>query len=266
WRILPALAGTWSYVWLTGASPSAVRAGIMISCLGLARCLFRQPHLFPALALSAWIVLLVDPAQLFQLGFQLSYGVVAAILLVGLPLAGHLRSVLFRPDWHRQPRPRWRHATEKGAGWALDLACVSISAAIGSMPLIVQHFHLFTPGGTLVGILLNPLASLVVMAGCLAMLSGLLQLSVPAGWIAMAAWPAIRLMEWLLGLCLRVPGAVSERSWAWPHTGACLLGLSLGIAWMLQRLRQRGFVLPAAAYVLPHLIVLAGLALTTVHT
>jgi competence protein ComEC len=266
WRMLPALAGTWGYVWLTGASPSAVRAGIMISCMGACRWLLRQPHIFPALALSAWIVLLIDPMQLFHLGFQLSYSVVGSILLVGLPLARHLREHWIQRPWHVHQRPRWRLWLDKLKGWSLDLVCVSASASLGSMPLIIQHFDLFTPGGTLFGILLNPLATLVVMAGCVALLLGLLPAGVAGGWIAIATWPFIRSMEWLLLLCLAVPGSVGQRSWPWPHTGNCLVGLVLCCAWLLQYLRQRGIPLPAAFYLLPHALVIACIALVTVHT
>ena len=266
WRFLPTLSGTWIYVWLTGASPSAVRAGIMISCVALARLLLRQPHLFPALVLSAWLVLLLDPGQLFQLGFQLSYSVVASILLVGLPLARHLRQHFGLAGMPRDPQPRWQHRLRKAAAWGLDLSSVSASASLGSLPLIIQHFSLFTPGGFLFGMLLNPLASLTVMSGCVAMLAGFSPLPLLGEWVARGLWPVIAVMESALALCLRIPGAVSARNWAWPPFGTLLLLGMLLLAWSLQRLRQGGTTLPALLYLAPHALVLAGLALTSVNT
>jgi competence protein ComEC len=264
WRLAPVLAGTWAYVWLTGASPSAVRAGIMLSCIGLAALARRQPHPFPALVLSAWLVLLWRPSQLFHLGFQLSYGVVAAILLVGLPMARQLRDGAGR----RFPEQVGGGAVRRRARRFLlgsgDLACVSASASLASMPLIIQHFQLFTPGGTVVGILLNPLAVLAVMTGCLVLLAAPLAGIPLAGLLALAAWPGIRLMEWLLAACLRVPGAVDDRAWALPGFGTALLLAVLLAAWALQRLRMGGRALPAAALLAPHAIVLGALALGSV--
>ncbi|NDV61974.1 ComEC/Rec2 family competence protein [Puniceicoccales bacterium CK1056] len=264
-QILP-LLGTWSYVWLTGSSTSAVRAGIMISCLGLARVVFRQPQLFPALILSAWLVLILDPLELFQLGFQLSYGVVLSIILVGLPLAQHLRILMSdyagRHFLSSKPVDRFLKLLCGGS----DIACVSISAGLASMPLIVQHFGLFTPGGVLFGILLNPLVTLVVMAGCLSLVSAPLIGPLGAGTIAVATWPCIRGIEWLLHACLGIPGAVGERAWNWPQAGTLLLVGMLLLAWFLQRLRMSGRSLPGITYLLPHLLVLVVLAKGSIST
>ena len=257
WPLMAVLAGTWYYVWLTGAPPSAVRAGIMISCVSLARVVLRQPHLFPALALSAWLVLLIDPRQLFHLGFQLSYAVVGAIILVGLPMAqqareyiGRRRSTAARP----LPQPMARFLIA-----ASDLLWVSLSASIASAPLILQHFNLLTPGGILFGMLLNPLASLCVMAGCVALLTGPL-LGMPLGGVLpVMTWPLISLMEAILRLCLRIPGAVATREWAWEPAGTVLVAAVLGVAWALQHLRMHGNRVPAALYLLPHAMVQAAI-------
>ena len=261
-QVIPVLLGTWAYVWLTGASPSAVRAGIMITCVAVARVVLRQPHLFPSLILSAWIVLLLSPSQLFHLGFQLSYGVVASIILVGLPLAQKLRWRIEELRERHPPRSPWGRATWKAVQGLSDLACVSTSAGLASTPLIIQHFALFTPGGILMGILLNPLATLSVMAGCVALLVGHFLTAVPAGWVAMACWPVIEGMEFLLQLCLRTPGAVSTRNWLWPGAGTIVLLVYLALAWWLQKRRMRGRGLSSLTYGLPLAFVMAALLMT----
>jgi competence protein ComEC len=265
-QVIPVLAATWGYVWLTGSSPSAVRAGIMISCIALSRSLLRQPHLFPALVFSAWLVLIWQPTQLFHLGFQLSYGVVASIVLVGLPLARDLRNRLNRhAAFLGRGGPR-RRLLLKSLVWSSDLTCVSLSAGLASMPLIIQHFGLFTPAGVVLGILLNPMATACVMTGCITLLATPLLGTGLAGWLALAAWPVIRLMEFLLRVCLSIPGAVSNRSWTWPPTGTLVLLSMLVAAWFLQRARMRTLPLPAATHLLPFAIVLAALGMTAVDT
>ena len=264
-RLLCVLTATWGYVWLTGSSPSAVRAGIMISCIGIARQLPRQPHLFPALAASAWIVLLWQPEQLFSLGFQLSYSVVGAIILMGLPLARYLRQLEIRPITRRGPAPALQRLLAKATGTFLDLACVSLSAGLGSMPLIIQHFSLFTPAGILLGILLNPLATYCVMTGSITLLCGLP--AVPnAGYLALAGWPAIRIMEELLHFTASLPGAFSARNWDWPPTGTILLLCALSLAWIFQYLKQQGRNPSPVTLVLPHLLIIAALLFTRLQT
>ena len=267
WRLVPVLAGTWAYVWLTGGTPSAMRAGIMISCLGLARILLRQPHLFPALALSAWLVLVMDPAQLFHLGFQLSYAVVGSILLVGLPMASHGQRLV--AGWWiflRHPLPPWKRLLRKLLQGSVSLVCVSISASLASMPLIIQHFGLFTPGGILLGPLLNPLATFSVMAGCLALLLAPVPVVPLGATVAKASWPAIRMMEVLLQTCLDIPGTHSLRTWPWPATGTGVVLLMLAIAWTLQRLRQSGHRLHPATFLIPVVVIMVGLALSSVDS
>jgi len=230
----------------------------------MARYLLRQPQFFPSLVLSAWLVLIYNPRQLFDLGFQLSYGVVSSIILVGLPMAQCCRVSLEGIFSRIYPRKRWQDLLGRLIQSIADLACVSISAGMASMPLIVQHFGLFAPGGILLGILLNPLASLTVMLGCLVMLTGIAIGNLPAGWIAMATWPGIRLMESMIAVCLRIPGAVSERHWPWPPTGTVLLMGALILAWWLQWMRQNGKALPPATVLLPLAVILAGLSLASI--
>ncbi len=265
WRLPPVLILMWSYVWITGSSPSAIRAGIMFSTLILSRHLLRQNHLFPALVLSACIVLAIDPYQLFHLGFQLSYGVVTSIILIGLPAAQELRQWMNRQFGQTFPRPKWKRRLHLVLMSSADILLVSASASLASMPLIIQHFELFTPGGAFLGFILNPLVTATVMTGCTSLLLAVFPFP-PAGWLAIATWPLIWCIEWLLNICLMIPGAVSSRCWAWPPTGICLLLFGLNSAWLIQLLRQCGRIRRPAFLLIPPLILLAGLTLSKVST
>ena len=108
------------YVPLTGADPSIVRAGI-VGVLGLAAMFFsRQTDTYHFLALSAAVILTINPNSLFDPGFQLSYAAVLAIFLVAPALSAPLSSV---PAILREP--------------------VAISAAAGlvTAPILLYHFH-----------------------------------------------------------------------------------------------------------------------------
>ncbi|MEO7415075.1 MAG: ComEC/Rec2 family competence protein, partial [Opitutaceae bacterium] len=106
------------------------------------------------------------------------YGIVAALLLLGLPLAenwsdrGKLFALLPKPawSWHHHLRDwLWRALlTSFGVGVAATL----VSAVSG-----VLFFQLFTPGALLANVVLIPAASFVIMAGFISLLGGLLGLT-----------------------------------------------------------------------------------------
>ena len=76
----------WLYVDITGGTPSAVRAFLMVIFIHAALVVRRPGNPVAALVGSAVGVLLVQPLQLFSASFQLSYAIVAALLLLGLPV------------------------------------------------------------------------------------------------------------------------------------------------------------------------------------
>lgn len=69
------------YTFLSGASPSTLRAVIMYSVFSFSFFLKRRPNSFNSLGLAGLICLLIDPSMLFAVGFQLSFLAVFAILI-----------------------------------------------------------------------------------------------------------------------------------------------------------------------------------------
>ena len=68
------------YVIMTGANPPALRATIMLSCIFLSFALDREPLIYNSLALSALVILIFEPQQLFTASFQMSYGATIGIV------------------------------------------------------------------------------------------------------------------------------------------------------------------------------------------
>src|SRR5690606_31994265 len=132
------------------------------------RAVLRQREALAALVASAVAVLLWQPQQLFTAGFQLSYAVVGAILLFGLPVAASLRG---RIDlWNFVPErslSRWRLWLRRVIRGIADTFSISLAATLGSAPLIIAHFGLLTPGALFLNMVLIPCASLAVMDGVL---------------------------------------------------------------------------------------------------
>ncbi len=78
---LLALFGVFLYAALSGFTPSALRAMIMVLAFGFAFLLDRPQTPLNALALSAWILLVINPYYLFSPAFQLSYAAVFFLIL-----------------------------------------------------------------------------------------------------------------------------------------------------------------------------------------
>ena len=147
------------YVKITGSTPSAVRAFLMTGFYWMAFSCRRQNSPFAALIGSAVFVLCVLPEQLWSLGFQLSYSVVASILLLGLPMNQRLLDT-FRPfRWLPENSWKWWHkCIDPCISKLCLLFSISLSAWLASAPLSAAYFGNITPGGIILNMfLVHPL-------------------------------------------------------------------------------------------------------------
>ena len=126
-RLLFILVTLWSFAVIAGLSPSVVRAVTMFSLFAIVKGLKRSSNSLNTLAISAFILLLVRPAFCFDLGFQLSYAAVAAIIII--------KPIL----------DSWINFKTRIANWFLDLLKLSVAAQLGVLPLSLYYFHQF-PG------------------------------------------------------------------------------------------------------------------------
>jgi len=162
WLVIPIL---WFYTAATGWQPSAIRSTIMMSVIILGWTLERPVDLLNSLAAAAGFILVWDPQQLFQAGFQLSFAVVASIGLL-LPPIEQWRQRLLRTDPLLPPelRPSWQRRLDLPLRLVTVSFAVSLAAWLGSLPLIMTYFHLVTPVGLLANIVVVQLGSLALAA------------------------------------------------------------------------------------------------------
>lgn len=189
------------YVFVTGMSPSALRAFIMAAVWLLAVVLRRKGHPVNILALAFILLCLTDPLQVFQPGFQLSFCVFAVIVC----LAGWISRE--RPLWAPDPfiphriynvRERGLVRLEKAGRGAL---LVSVGAWLMSIPLTAWHFgawNLYAP-------LTNLCLSMLVLPLMGVSLFGLMFAWCP--WMLCACNTAA---SWLASLMLAVAGGVAS--------------------------------------------------------
>jgi competence protein ComEC len=240
--ILPFLAG---YVLLTGAPPSVVRAAIMAGLYLWGRALQRRPNTWNILAAAAIISVLIDPRSQFTAGFQLSFTAVAAILYLLPRLQASLKETTIG-EWLYAGMIR-RFAT--------DLALVSISAQLGTMPLQAIYFHVLPVYGLAANLLVVPLAGVAVAAGALALASAPL-LGWVGGMFAQTAWLATTGIQFIITWLSTWPlGVVVTGQPGWPLPAGLIVVL-LGLPRLFTGERRRRLF-----YLLAGGLLLANLAL-----
>src|SRR6185312_4559811 len=175
--ILPLL---WFYVDLTGRPASAIRAAVMLTIVLVGWMLKRPVDVPNSLFAAALVLLLWQPQQLFQAGFQLSFCVVFCIILI-MPWFDQLvqKWLKFDPLLPDELRPRWQFFLHKPIRWVCGLISSSFAAWLGSLPLAAYYFHLLTPVSTPANVIAVPLCMGVLVCNTATILFG--------GWLPVVA-------------------------------------------------------------------------------
>ncbi len=161
------------YAAMTGWPASAIRAIVMILVVFGGWMLKRPSDLINSLFAAALIILVWEPRQLFQAGFQLSFFVVLCIILI-LPFFQRLNENLLKPDplLPESLQPRWKRLLRTPALWLTDLFLTSLAAWLGSIPLVAYYFHVLTPSSGPANVLAVPLCALVLICNLASLLFG----------------------------------------------------------------------------------------------
>jgi len=191
--LLPLL---WFYVALTGWPASAIRATVMLTIIILGWALKRPSDLINSLFAAALIILVWQPQQLFQAGFQLSFFVVLCIILT-VPALHKIGARLVAPDPLLPPqlRPAWQQKLRAPAKHLGDLLLTSLAAWLGSLPLVAYYFHIVTPVSTPANMVAVPLCAFVLVSNLASLLL--------AGWFPAGA-ELFNHAGWFLMECIRV--------------------------------------------------------------
>ena len=145
------IAAVLVYACLIGFRPSVFRASLMAILFLFATLIDRDADLFNLLAFAALVLLLLNPQQLWDVGFQLSFVAVASIVYFVPKMEGALRRLWENED--NSPSQdgipvltRFRNAAVK---WLVLSYLVTLAAQIGTTPLIAYHFFRTYPLGIL---------------------------------------------------------------------------------------------------------------------
>jgi competence protein ComEC len=135
------------YLLLSGVSTSATRAVVMAGLLLGGAVLHRAASPLNTLGVAALVLLLWRPGALFDVGFQLSFAAVAAIVTV-VPRLEDLAPQTWTAGWAR------RHAWE--------VTAVSFAATLGTAPVLLYHFGYASAAGLVLNLAAIPLTGLAL--------------------------------------------------------------------------------------------------------
>ena len=185
----------WAYAFITGLSPSVLRATVMFSFLELGRLMRRDMSVYNTLAASAFMLLAINPDMLFKAGFQLSYAAVVGIVSL------QPRIVRLLPISRRKRPLRWL--------W--ELTAVSIAAQISTLPFCLYYFERTPVYFWLSNVIVSPGA--VVMIGLTLLLLAVSPVPVLAKIVGVATTYAARAMNWSVKAIADLPFSTIENTY-----------------------------------------------------
>lgn len=148
----------WVFAFIAGLSASVVRAVTMFTFITIGQSLHKKPFIEHSLIASMFVLLLVKPMFLFDIGFQLSYLAVFGIVWIQ-PLLINL--------W--KPKSKIIYKV-----W--ELTSVSVSAQIGILPISLYYFHQFPSLFLLSNLVVIPILAGILIGGFLIIALSLLQI------------------------------------------------------------------------------------------
>lgn len=148
----------WMFAFIAGLSASVIRAVTMFTFVAIGQTTNRQKIIEHSLIASMFLLLLIKPMFLFDIGFQLSYLAVFSI-------------VWFQPLLYSLWKPRFFIPNKF---W--QLTTVSVSAQIGILPISLYYFHQFPSLFIVANLVIIPCLGTVLFGGILIIFLALLNI------------------------------------------------------------------------------------------
>lgn len=218
-RPLFIIATIWLYALITGLAPSVMRAALMFSLVAVGGALNRKSHILNTLSASAFILLLINPAMIFEVGFQLSYAAVIGI-------------VVFQPQFKQLYAP-----VRKLPAYVWDIILVSVAAQLATAPLSILYFHQFPNYFLLANLLVIPLAGVLIYTGVIFVFLSFIPL---IGKVAafVLVWE-VKFLSNAVAFIEHLPGAVSRELFLSNLAAIALYVLVLALfGWWVSRRKQ----------------------------
>jgi len=171
-RVLITILILWIFAFVTGLTPSVLRATLMYTFLQTGYLLRRPVNAVNSVLASAYVIIIIRPSVIFDAGVLLSYSAVIFIIMFYRDLYTKLRF------------------SNRISDFVWQSASVTIIAQLGTLPLTVMLFNRFPTWFILSNIIIVPVSSLVIITACL------VPLTFPIRFIS---WCVARALDFLTG-------------------------------------------------------------------
>lgn len=156
----------WMYAFITGLTPSVVRASVMFSFWIVGDSINRNVNIYNTISASALLLLLIDPDTLFDIGFQLSYLAVLGIVVLYKDILNwfYIKNKILKDTW--------------------GMIAVSLAAQTFTLPVTLYHFHQFPNYFLLANVIALPLSTFILYGSIFAQFIAHVKfLWAPVGWL-----------------------------------------------------------------------------------
>lgn len=186
-RNLLILVMLWMYAFITGLSPSVMRAVSMASFYLIGEIFSREHSTWNSVAFALLALLIYDTHNLYSPGFQLSFLALSGILCIS------------------GKRPSNNHIKTRIIHWFKSFFWVSIAAQAATSPIAIYYFEQFPVYFLLGNLMIVPLAAPIMYSGILLLMLYALNL----GWKTMGVWveKLLDFCHWLAQTISDLPGA-----------------------------------------------------------
>ena len=208
WHVYLAIsvAVVWGYALVSGLPISVVRAAIMGTVLLLAWAVGRPRSVLPSLALSAAVMVGVDPKVLGQVSFQLSFTALAGIV-VALPYQARISGWVAR---RAESAATWRRAWFwEGSGVASSALVISTAATVATWPLVAVNFERVPLLGIFTTLLALPALPAILVGSMATATAGLVHV-LPSQFFGWLTWLPL---SYLLGVVSVFPTVSFSGFW-----------------------------------------------------
>lgn len=180
------IAVMWGYAWLTGMTPSVVRAVTMVTIFEVGRMMYREAISLNSVAAAAVLILLIRPTDLWSVSFQLSFAATAAIIILVSSLR-HDGTTLLRKS--------------RILRYFAGIIVVSFAAQLGTLPITMYYFGQISCYFLLTNLIVLPIAAVLVPSGLITIALGGSTLGVVSGKITYAlSWAMNHSVGWIESL------------------------------------------------------------------
>lgn len=171
----------WSFAFLSGLSPSVIRAVVMYSLCIVASVFTESRFLgISSVSLAAFLMLVYQPLYLFDVSFQLSFVAVLSLLLI-YPFI----EKLFHSQW-------------KLINWIWKSMALSMAAQLGTLPFVLCYFGTFPTYFLLANLVVTPLSVVILGLSLIGLLFGAIPWFVKG--LSLSVEVLNGVMEWVQGL------------------------------------------------------------------